>query len=267
MSSQLASQRSQTPSGAPPSGIEGVSQTVAPPTPSQDGASQTTKIRHGVIPQESPDQSQALSNTREAEPPQIEDISSEDELPDSASDQEHHSGTPVLDELLMGPEELEDYHSINSSPVINKTPLWKFTEQTPSGSQAQTRTSTATSQAQPKTSTPAKPAVPQTKALAKAKPQAPAPAPVWPPAPAQPVKQAPARFPQPPSRMVICLPSESLDEDGLSDFTESEASLIAKQAWSDYLDRVAAYCELERGDPEEQRRAMGMQLPPVSRPF
>ena len=43
-SSQFAPQRSQTPSGAHPSGIEvvstGVSQTVAPPTPSQDGASQ-----------------------------------------------------------------------------------------------------------------------------------------------------------------------------------------------------------------------------------
>ena len=47
------------------------------------------------------------------------------------------------------------------------------------------------------TSNLAKPAVPQTKALAQAKPQAAAQAPVWPPAPAQPVRQAPARFPQP----------------------------------------------------------------------
>ena len=57
------------------------------------------------------------------------------------------------------------------------------------------------------------------------------------------------------------VPSESLDEDRLSDFTESEASLIAKQAWSEYLDRVAAYCELERGHPKEQKRVMGMQRP------
>ena len=144
-SSHLASQRSQTPLGAPSSGIEGVSQTVAPPTPSQDGASQTTKTQLGVIPQESPVPSQAHSDTREVEPPQIEDISSEGELPDSDSDQEDHSGTPVLHELLMGREELEDYDSFNSSPVVYKTPLWKFTEQTPSGAQAQTRTSTATS--------------------------------------------------------------------------------------------------------------------------
>ena len=57
------------------------------------------------------------------------------------------------------------------------------------------------------------------------------------------------------------MPSESLDEDRLSDFPESEASLIAKQARSEYLDRVSAYCELERGDPEEQKRVMGMQRP------
>ena len=45
----------------------------------------------------------------------------------------------------MGPGELEDYDSLNSSPVIKKTPLWKFTEQTPSGSQAQTSTATSAS--------------------------------------------------------------------------------------------------------------------------
>ena len=47
-SSWIASQRSQTPSGAPPSGIEvirtGITQTVAPPpVSSQDGASQEVK--------------------------------------------------------------------------------------------------------------------------------------------------------------------------------------------------------------------------------
>ena len=57
------------------------------------------------------------------------------------------------------------------------------------------------------------------------------------------------------------MPSESLDEDQLSDFPESEASLIAKQALSEYLDRVAAYCEVERGDHEEQRPVIGMQRP------
>ena len=87
---------------------------------------------------------------------------------------------------------------------------------------------------------------------------------MWPPAPAQPVRQAPARFPQPqaaPPQRVIGVPSESLDEDRLSDFPESETSLIAKQARSEYLDLVAAYCQLERGDPKEQRRVMGMQHP------
>ena len=84
---------------------------MEPPTPSQDGASQTTKTQLGIIPQESPDLTQEHSDTREVEPPQIEDISSEGELPDSDPDQEDHSGTPVLDELLMGQEELEYYDS------------------------------------------------------------------------------------------------------------------------------------------------------------
>ena len=149
------------------------------------------------------------------EPPQLEDISSEEKLTDF---QEDHSGTPVLKELLMRQEEIEDYHSLKSSPVINKTPLWRFTEQTPSGSQAQTRTNTATFQAQPMTSTPAKPAVPQTKALAQAKPQAPAQATVGPPTPAQPVTQAPACFPptsgSPPRRVIYaCLQNLSMRMD------------------------------------------------------
>ena len=129
------------------------------------------------------------------EPPVLEDISSEGELPDS--DQEDHSGTPALEELLMRQEELEDYDSLNSSPV-NNNPLWKFSEQTPTGSQAQTRTiKIVTSQAKPVNSTPAKPAVPQSKAPAQAMSQAPAQAPVGPPASAQPVRQAPASFPLP----------------------------------------------------------------------
>ena len=118
--------------------------------------------------------------------PQIEDISSEDEIFDS--DQEDHSGTPVLEGLLMGREELENYDSL--SPPVNKTPFWKFAEQTTSGSQ--TKTKASTTRAQPPTSTPAKPAAPQVKAQAQAKPQAPAQAQMQPPAPAQPVQPAPA---------------------------------------------------------------------------
>ena len=58
------------------------------------------------------------------------------------------------------------------------------------------------------------------------------------------------------------MPSESLlDEDRFSDFPESEASFIAKQARSELLDRVANFCELERGDSEDQRKVMGMNRP------
>ena len=69
-----------------------------PPVPSQDGASQTVKtVMQGIVKssltlQESPDQSQAQSDTREVEHPQIEDIFSEGELSDSDCDQEDHSG-------------------------------------------------------------------------------------------------------------------------------------------------------------------------------
>ena len=40
-------------------------------------------------------------------------------------------------------------------------------------------------------------------------------------------------------------------------------TLIAtfKQAQSELLDRVASFCELERGDTEEQKLVMGMKLP------
>ena len=55
------------------------------------------------------------------------------------------------------------------------------------------------------------------------------------------------------------MPLESLDEDRLSDFPESEASVIAKQARSELLDRLANFYELERGDIEEQKRVMGMK--------
>ena len=101
-SSQIASYRSQTPSGAPPSGIEvistGITQTVAPPpVSSQDGANQEVKamvqnivksslVQLGVIPQDTPTRPRAQSSKMEPEPPRIEDISSEAEI--SNSDQE-----------------------------------------------------------------------------------------------------------------------------------------------------------------------------------
>ena len=174
-SSQLASQRSQTPLGAPPSWMEvistGISQTVAPPPAgSQDGDSQNVEAmvqdlvkssltQLGVIPQETLDQSQAQSDTVDPGPPQIEDISFEGEI--SKSDLEDHSGTFVLNKLLMAQEELEDYDYFQS-PVVTKTPLWKFPQQTLSGSQAQTKTKTktVTAQAHPMTSTPVKPPAP-----------------------------------------------------------------------------------------------------------
>ena len=136
-SSQIASQRSLTPSGAPPSGIEdstGVAQTVAPP-PSQDDANQEVKAmvqdivnssltQIGVIPQETLTQSQAQSLNEDPEYLQIEDISSEGELSDS--DQEDpHSGTPALNQLLITVEEQADYDSF-PSPVATTAPLWKF---------------------------------------------------------------------------------------------------------------------------------------------
>ena len=84
-SSQIVSQRSLTPSGTPPSGIEGstgVAQTVAPP-PSQDDANQKVKAmvqdivkssltQLGVIPQETLTQSQAQSSNKDPEPLQTE---------------------------------------------------------------------------------------------------------------------------------------------------------------------------------------------------
>ena len=54
----------------------------------------------GVIPQDTPTQSQSQSSTEVSEPPQMEDISSEGEICDS--DQEDtHSETPVLKQLVM----------------------------------------------------------------------------------------------------------------------------------------------------------------------
>ena len=112
------------------------------------------------------------------------------------------------------------------------------------------------------TSTLVKPAAPQDKTSAQAQPQAPARAQIRPPAPAQPHRPGiiPPALGSSPSG-ARCLPSESLDEDRLSDFPESKASKLAKQAWSELLDRVANFCELERGDTEEQKQVMGMKRP------
>ena len=131
----------------------------------------------------------------------------------------------------MAAEEQADYESF-PSPVVTRPPLWKSAEQTPSGSQ--TRPKSATTQAQPVTSTPVKPAGPHRQAPARAQPQAPAQ--MRPLAAAQPLRPAPAYFPQPQAapRGARHVPSESLiDEDRLTDFSESEASLIAKQARSE----------------------------------
>ena len=65
----------------------------------------------------------------------------------------------------MAAEEQADYDSF-PLPVETRAPLWKFTEQTPSGSQTQPKSKTATTQAQPLTSTPVKPAGPQIQAPA-----------------------------------------------------------------------------------------------------
>ena len=62
-----------------------------------------------------------------------------------------------------------DYDSF-PSPVATRVPLWKFTKQTPSGSQTQPKT--ATTQAQSMTTTPVNPADPQKQAPAQTRPQA-----------------------------------------------------------------------------------------------
>ena len=99
----------------------------------------------GVTPQDTPTQTQ--SSNKDPEPPHIEDISSEGEI--SHSDQEDlHSGTPVLNQLLMAADEQADNDSL-PSPVVTRAPLWKFAEQTPSGSQ--TMHKPATTRAEPVT--------------------------------------------------------------------------------------------------------------------
>ena len=179
-----------------------------PPNSSQAGAGQNMEAmvhdlvkssltQFAAIPKETPDQSRAQSDTVDLETPPVEDISSEGEI--FYSDQELQSGTPVFNELLMGKEELDDYDSF-TSPVADKTPLYKFAEHTPQGSQAQSKTKTATAQVQPVTGTLVKTLAPQhaqDKASAQAQPQVPAQAQMRSPAPAQPHRLAPAYFSQP----------------------------------------------------------------------
>ena len=116
--------------------------------------------------------------------------------------------------------------------MVTRTPLWKFAEQTPSGSQAQTKSKTATAQAQPMIITSLKPAGPQVQAPAQAQSQALAQAQMLPLAPAQHHRPGAAYSPQPRGGGggARRMPSESLDEERLWDFKESKASLIAKQA-------------------------------------
>ena len=73
-------------------------------------------------------------------------------------------------------------------------------------------------------------------------------------------------MPLPPQRARRVV-SESLhDEDRLSDFPHTDASLIAKQARSQLLDWIANFCELERGETEDQRKVMGMKRPTYHNP-
>ena len=165
-----------------------------PPFSSQDGANQEVKamvhaghsqVLADIALGDSAGCSYSVSGTvfrRGFGTPQIEDISSEEEL--SYSDQgDPHSGT-ALNQLLITVEEQADNYSFPSS-VATRVPLWNFAEQTPCGSKTQLKT--ATTQAQPVTSTPVKHVDPQTQAQAQMRP----------PAPAQPPRPAPAYFPQP----------------------------------------------------------------------
>ena len=159
---------------------------------------------------------------------------------------------------MITAEEQADYDSF-PSPVATTAPLLSIAEQTPTGPQTQPKT--ATTRAQPGTSTQVKPADPEKQAPAQAQPQAQAQ--IRPPAPAQPPRPVPPYFPQP-----RLLTLEGLDAclQNLyrylmridSRIFQRVKPLIAKQAQSQLLDRVANFCGLEREDPEEQKRVMGM---------
>ena len=78
---------------------------------------------------------------------------------------------------------------------MTKAPLWRFAEETPSGSQTQLESQTATIQGQPITITQAKPSGSEIQAPAQAQPQAPAQTRPT----AQPPRLSPTYFPEPQS--------------------------------------------------------------------
>ena len=106
----------------------------------------------GVIPKETPPQTQAQSITVDLESPQIVELS-EGEISDSEQE-DPDSRTPELDQLMLTAKEQLDYDSFAlASSSVTRALLWKFAEETPSGSQ----TRPVTIQAQTVTSTPARP--------------------------------------------------------------------------------------------------------------
>ena len=149
---------------------------------------------YGVIPKASPIQTQSIAVDKET--PQVI-YHSEGEL----SEQEGSDlGTCKQDQLMLTAEEQMDYDSFAlASPSVTRAPLWKFNEETPSGSQTLTQSQTITILAQPVTSTPAKPSGSWTRAQAPAQawPQAPAEAQPQAPAQAQPPRTSQAYLPQP----------------------------------------------------------------------
>ena len=147
---------------------------------------------------------------------------------------------------------------------MTRAPLLRFAEKAPSGSQTQPQAQTATIQAHPITGTLAKPSGSQIQAPSQAQPQAPAQAQTQPPAPAQPPKLVPAYFPQrqaAPTWGARRLQNLYMMKTGLGIFQRARPPFIAKQAHSELLDRVANFCELERGETEDQRKVMRMNRP------
>ena len=118
------------------------------------------------------------------ESPQIVDLS-EGEVSDSEQEGPD-SGTPELDQLMLIAMDFDSFAL--ASPSVTRVPLWKFAEETSSGSQTQP----VTVQAQPVTSTPAQPSGSQTQTQASTQAQPQGPAQARPQAPAQAQAQASA---------------------------------------------------------------------------
>ena len=97
----------------------------------------------GVIPKDNPTQSQAQSITVDPESPQIVDLS-EGEISDSEQEGPD-SGIPELAHLMLTVGEQLDYDSFAlASPSVTRAPIWKFAEETPSGSQTWPQAQTIT---------------------------------------------------------------------------------------------------------------------------